>query len=99
MNCLENLRANQNWVHIPFIFLTARSSEQEILKGRTSGAEQYLVKPVEPEQLIELVSTQLERSQQLAQIHAGTLHQLKQHAIRALNHEFRTPLTLVMVLL
>ncbi|MDX1615738.1 MAG: response regulator, partial [Candidatus Promineifilaceae bacterium] len=42
---LEQLRANPAWVHIPVIFLTARGTEEDVLKGRLSGAELYITKP------------------------------------------------------
>jgi CheY-like chemotaxis protein len=42
----ERIRRNPDHQDIPFIFLTARSGEDERLRGLRSGADEYVVKPV-----------------------------------------------------
>jgi putative nucleotidyltransferase with HDIG domain len=61
----EQVRANPNWVSIPFIFLTARGTKDDILTGKDMGAEDYLVKPLKRIELLTAVRSRLERSQQL----------------------------------
>src|SRR4030042_6022548 len=39
------VRSRPDWVTIPFLFLTARGEKQDILNGKTLGAEDYLIKP------------------------------------------------------
>ncbi|HSH01264.1 MAG TPA: response regulator [Anaerolineae bacterium] len=90
---LSRVRANHEWVHIPFIFLTAKGTDQDIKIGRLSGAERYITKPFASAELIELVKDQLARSHARQQVYQTNLDQLKQNIIQTLNHEFRTPLT------
>lgn len=59
----EAVRAKPEWVSIPFIFLTAR--RESILAGKKLGAEDYLLKPVSPEDLLTAIRSRLGRSQQL----------------------------------
>ncbi len=61
----ENVRANPDWVSIPFIFLTARGTKDDILTGKDLGAEDYLVKPLNRVELLTAVRSRLDRSQQL----------------------------------
>jgi len=61
----ERVRANSDWVSIPFIFLTARGTKDDILTGKDLGAEDYLVKPLNRVELLTAVRSRLERSQQL----------------------------------
>lgn len=42
---LSKIRTLPKTTHIPFIFLTASAQEEDIEKGRTSGAHGYLTKP------------------------------------------------------
>ena len=47
---------------IPIIFLTARTSKEDILKGLKLGADDYVTKPFEPEELILRINNILRRS-------------------------------------
>jgi len=61
----DNVRANPDWISIPFIFLTARGTKDDILVGKDLGAEDYLVKPLNRLELLTAVRSRLDRSQQL----------------------------------
>ena len=61
----HKVRERPGWVSIPFIFLTARGERQEILSGKDLGAEEYLVKPVPPDELLRAIRARLSRSRQL----------------------------------
>ena len=50
---------------IPFVFLTARGGREEIYKGKKLGVEDYLVKPIDREELLATVRSRLLRSQEL----------------------------------
>lgn len=61
----DAVRANKNWLSIPFIFLTARGTKKDILNGKDMGVEDYLVKPVRRDELLTTVRSRLSRSNQL----------------------------------
>ena len=92
---LEHLRSNLAWVHIPVIFLSARGTKEDIRAGRKSGAEMYITKPFDNDELLKLVKSQLDRTFELQQDRARRLDKLQHSIIQLLNHEFRTPLTYV----
>ena len=48
---LALLRAKPEWKAVPVIMLTARSQEQDIVRGLEAGANDYMVKPFKPEEL------------------------------------------------
>jgi DNA-binding response OmpR family regulator len=49
------MKADPNIQHIPVIFLSAKGQESEIKEGLEAGAEEYLLKPFAPDQLIERI--------------------------------------------
>lgn len=49
---LDHLKAGDFTRNIPVIFLTAKGSDREIWEGWQSGADYYLTKPFDPEELI-----------------------------------------------
>lgn len=61
----EVVRSRPEWISIPFIFLTARREHKHILAGKRLGAEDYLLKPISPEDLLTAIRSRLGRSQQL----------------------------------
>lgn len=92
---LEQLRKRPDWVHIPVIFLTAKGTPDDILKGRLSGAELYITKPYDSDELLQLVRSQLDRAFELRGHRQLRLDTLSRNIVQLLNHEFRTPLTYV----
>lgn len=92
---LAMVRQNPRWVHIPFIFLTARTAKQDVIAGRLTGAELYITKPFDSQTFVGLVETQLAKALQQAHYRRQRLELLKREILRALQHEFRTPLTYV----
>ena len=62
----ERVRENPAWVAIPFLFLTARAMDSDIRYGKELGVDDYLTKPIQPEDLLAAVSGRLRRAQQLA---------------------------------
>jgi putative nucleotidyltransferase with HDIG domain len=59
------IRSRAEWVSIPFIFLTARREREYVLAGKRLGADDYLLKPVTPDDLLTAIRARLGRSQQL----------------------------------
>lgn len=52
----KEIKADAQTKAIPVIFLSAKGQESEIRSGLEAGAEQYLLKPFSPDQLIEQVN-------------------------------------------
>jgi two-component system response regulator VanR len=64
----ERVRDNPAWVAVPFLFLTARAMDSDIRYGKQLGVDDYLTKPIEPEDLLAAVQGRLLRAQQLAHL-------------------------------
>jgi two-component system, OmpR family, alkaline phosphatase synthesis response regulator PhoP len=48
---LKNIKRDDSLKDIPVIMLTAKSQEQDIIKGFDLGSEDYIVKPFKPAEL------------------------------------------------
>jgi DNA-binding response OmpR family regulator len=64
----QRVRENPHWLLIPFIFLTARALDSDIRYGKELGVDDYLTKPIQPEDLLAAIQGRLRRAQQLAQL-------------------------------
>jgi DNA-binding response OmpR family regulator len=62
----ERVRENGNWITIPFLFLTARTMDSDVRYGKELGVDDYLTKPIQPEDLLASVNGKLRRARQLA---------------------------------
>jgi DNA-binding response OmpR family regulator len=60
----RHLRTDPNTVELPIIFLTARGQEQDRIDGLRAGADDYLSKPFNLEELLLRVKAVLRRAQQ-----------------------------------
>ncbi|RMF52513.1 MAG: hybrid sensor histidine kinase/response regulator [Chloroflexota bacterium] len=80
---------------MPFIFLTAFGSRQHIHLGRELGADDYLVKPFEPSELLASVRSRLGRTQEIRQQVERELSDVRRMLVQLLSHELRTPLTYI----
>jgi two-component system, sensor histidine kinase and response regulator len=91
----EAVHANPEWLPIPFIFLTARAEREDRLRGKAMGAEDYIIKPFDPQELVVVVNSRIGRARAIRAVTEGEFEQLKQQIITLLSHELRTPLTSV----
>jgi two-component system chemotaxis response regulator CheY len=55
LSLIRALRKMANYQHVPILMLTTESSDDMKSKGRAAGANGWLVKPFDPQRLIEVV--------------------------------------------
>ncbi|MBN2305369.1 MAG: response regulator [Anaerolineae bacterium] len=89
------VRAVENWVTIPFIFLTAKGEREDIRLGTKLGADDYVIKPFDADDLLIAVSAKLRVFRRRAEIWQKEVSEIKRNILTILNHELRTPLTYV----
>lgn len=95
IDLLRAVRTEQQWINIPFIFLTARGEKVDVQRGKQLGVDDYLVKPFDPQELLVAVESRINRHRALESAHSSQMSDIKRNILMILNHEFRTPLTFV----
>ena len=91
----EKVRQKADLAHIPFLFLTALGDSEEITRGRETGADDYIVKPFDPRELVSLLKGKLRRSERLREFVDEKYDAYRKKVIHTLSHEFRTPLVAI----
>lgn len=61
----RRLRATRSGQLVPFIFLSSRRELDDRVQGHQMGADDYLVKPFEPKELLAKIEAQLERTRRI----------------------------------
>jgi signal transduction histidine kinase len=89
---LTQVRKNQDWLHIPLIFLSAKGERQDVHHGRRQGAEQYITKPYDSDEMLKLVITQLDRHFQMQGVINQSFEELKRGILSMLQPDFKMPL-------
>lgn len=92
---LNVVRSELSWLEIPFIFLTAKAERADENLGKELGADDYVTKPFEPQDLVIAVKAKLRRRDQLNEIRQQQILKIKRDILTILHHEFNTPLTYV----
>lgn len=85
---LENFQSNPNLQNIPFIFLSAKSSENDLRSGMIKGADDYITKPFRAKDLLRSVETRLAKYKNWKK----NIDKLRDSFALAVPHELRTPL-------
>lgn len=62
---LKQIRKNDQYNHIPFIFLTARAEKEDLRSGMLSGADDYIIKPFTFDELFNSIQKRIERLSQI----------------------------------
>lgn len=82
----QTIREKESTNTIPIIILTAKSEEEDIVKGLEIGADDYVTKPFSPKVLIARLNAVLRRKNELTQlqdkkskIHSKSIHGLTIH--------------------
>src|SRR5690606_31102519 len=91
----EAVRDNPAWTPIPFIFLAARGQPTDVRRGQSLGADAYVTKPFDPEDLLIAVKARLRRARDIQAAAMSDVEKMKKRLITAFSHELRTPLTII----
>ncbi len=89
----QAVRAVDAWVAVPFLFLTAKGTEEDVLRGKTMGAEDYIIKPINEETLLAAVAGRLNRAEALEQARRKTIDAFLQQLVKALLERLENPVS------
>ncbi|MEM1172298.1 MAG: response regulator transcription factor [Cyanobacteria bacterium P01_H01_bin.35] len=62
---VQHIRENSATEWVPVLFLSAKGQSQDRVKGLNTGADVYIVKPFEPEELVAQVESSLKQASRL----------------------------------
>lgn len=91
----QAVRQRHHLKTVPFIFLTALGSRRDISVGKLMGADDYLIKPFEPEEFLIAIQNKLQRTAEIRAEAVEKLEGARRILVQLLSHELRTPLTYV----
>jgi two-component system response regulator MtrA len=63
LEVLERWRSNETTARMPVIMLTAKAQENDVERGFELGADDYVIKPFSPRELVRRVTAVLSRRQ------------------------------------
>ncbi|AFZ55841.1 response regulator [Anabaena cylindrica FACHB-243] len=89
---LTQLRQNMTTAIIPLIFLTAKSDRSDVRRGMEMGADDYLTKPFQPDELLQAIATRFDKQSLFDQQTQEKLNILSSCITHSLPHEINTPL-------
>lgn len=78
LQLLTRIRQNPFWARIPVILLTAKGLTADRVAGYQAGADAYLTKPFDPEELLSLLDNLILRRKQLVDNTTSGLTELQQ---------------------
>ena len=97
------LSEDENTKDIPFLFLSARTSQTDKLRGLNTGADDYITKPFDHRELSARISTVFNRYEKGKESMRKTVDEqiarLQQEISQNISHELRTPMTQILLAL
>ncbi len=87
----EAVRAVEAWVSVPFLFLTAKGTEEDVLRGKRLGAEDYIIKPINEETFLAAVAGRLNRAEALKKARQKTVDTFLQQLVNTLLEHLDNP--------
>jgi len=91
----KRVREHNEWVDIPFIFLSAHGEKIKMRAGMEAGADEYLTKPIDLEDLFLAIRSRLERIRDVRRKYDAEIEAIKEDLYDYLPHELRTPLNAI----
>lgn len=106
---LLELNATPTTAGIPFIFMTARASQEDIRQGMNLGADDYITKPFTRLELLQAIETRLQKravyrydyENQVDKWHQAFIDEREERLLQGklvamFAHDFRIPLSIIM---
>lgn len=93
---LEEIRNHPETATTPMLLLSARSDKNDIRHGMNLGADDYLTKPFDIDDLLSAIKSQLEKKHSIKQQLSNKLEDLRSSIRSNLPHEIRTPINIIL---
>lgn len=106
---LRNIRSINEISNTPFVFLTAKTERRDFREGMNSGADDFLNKPFNTQELLQVIELRITKSKQAKELYSEEINNLKeevdnlQNSINKLSynnsHVLRAPLLKILGLI
>ncbi len=77
----KTLQENSSTSLIPFIFLTAKTEKEDVRRGMQLGADDYITKPFDYDELLTTINVRLEKREKMIEAHRETYSSLLENSI------------------
>ncbi|HEX9117719.1 MAG TPA: hybrid sensor histidine kinase/response regulator [Anaerolineae bacterium] len=94
----QRMRADQRWRALPFVFLTALADSQTRLSSTELGAEAFITKPFNSQELLSVVAGLLRRAAERQSYTESEMDSFKEQLLFMITHELNTPLSVIRML-
>jgi signal transduction histidine kinase len=99
----ETLATNPLTNSIPFLFLSARASQTDKLRGLEGSADDYITKPFDPRELVARINAVFRRQdqdrQEIEREMSDQIERIQNEISHNISHELRTPMTQILMAL
>lgn len=89
---IKHIKNDDRFLNTPFVFLTGKKKQSEIIKGLRLGADDYITKPFDYKNIIEIVKSKINKKRRVEALINEKLNQIKNNISYSLPHEFITPI-------
>jgi two-component system, sensor histidine kinase and response regulator len=90
---LKEVKNIPSLMFTPFLFLTAKTGEDNLRYGMNLGADDYISKPYKNEQLIQAVKARITKNKQIKGYFDNKIESVQKFIASSMPHELRTPLS------
>ena len=92
LELLKKIRQNASTELTPFLFLTAKAGQEEMRYGMSAGADDYIAKPYNADDLLSTISKRLYRHNH----YLSAIKEFNDVLMKKVPHELRTPLVAIL---
>ncbi len=93
---LEKIQQDNKLINIPFLFLTAKTNIKDLRKGMNLGADDYITKPFNLNELLQAIESKLKKKNRVQKVINDTFEDLRLSIKYSIPHEIRNPLNVIL---
>lgn len=93
---LKTLQQKPETAAIPFLFLSAKSKKFDLREAMNLGADDFITKPYDIDELLNTIRVRLDKRQQRESHLTKKLETLQTNLRKTMPHEIRTPLNIIL---
>ena len=95
LSVCRQLKSDPRWRHVPIILVTALNSREDLIRGLDTGADEFLSKPVNGEELRARIRSMLRIKYQYDELQQ--LLTLREDLVNMMVHDLRNPLATIVI--